>query len=63
MAMAASKNMAALGNVSCAITKKEARRWGALVAHRDKRYRPKTATEPENKQVRSPGIIPAEAIA
>lgn len=61
--MAASKNMAALGNVSCAITKNEARRWGALAAHRDNRYRPKTATEPENIQVRRPGNMPAEAIA
>jgi hypothetical protein len=63
VAIAASKNTAARGNVSSAIAKKDARRCGAFVAASDSRYRPKAATDPENMQVIIPGIIPAEAIA
>jgi hypothetical protein len=62
MAMAASKKMAALGKVSCDMAKKEARRWGARVALRDKRYKPKAPTPPESKHVNTPGIRPDEAI-
>lgn len=62
-AIAASKNTAAFGNVSCATAKKDERRWGALAAHKDKRYKPKAATDPEKRQVIMPGNKPAEAIA
>jgi hypothetical protein len=60
-AIAASKNTAAFGNVSCDIAKKEDRLCGAFAAQRDRRYNPKAATDPENIQVRTPGMIPAEA--
>lgn len=63
VAIAASKNTAARGNVSCATAKNEARRWGAFLAHKDNRYSPKAATEPENTQVIIPGIMPADAMA
>lgn len=63
MAMAASKNTAAFGKVSWATAKNDARLCGVFVAHRDKRYSPKTATEPENRQVMIPGSIPADAMA
>jgi len=63
IAIAASKNTAAFGNVSCAIAKNDARRCGAFTAQSDKRYKPKAATEPENIQVSTPGIIPDDAIA
>lgn len=63
VAIAASKNTAAFGNVSWAIVKKEARRCGAFVAHRDKRYKPNPPTDPENMQVIMPGIRPADAMA
>jgi len=35
----------------------------ALVAHRESKYSPNAATEPDNTQVIIPGIIPADAIA
>lgn len=63
MATAASKKTAALGNVSLAIVKNDARLWGALAAHKERRYSPKAATPPENKQVTMPGRTPAEAMA
>ena len=63
IAIAASKKTAALGNVICATAKKEARLCGVRVAHSDRRYRPKLATQPENTQVMIPGIMPTEAIA
>jgi hypothetical protein len=62
MAIAALKNTAAFGNVSCAIAKNDARLYGAFVAQRDKRYNPNAATDPENIHVRTPGIIPVDAI-
>ena len=63
MAMAASKNTAALGYVSSATAKKDDRLWGVLVAARDNKYSPNAAAPPENIQVNTPGIIPAEARA
>lgn len=63
IAIAASKNTAALGNVNSATAKKEARRCGALTAHRESRYRPNAATPPDSKHVIIPGIRPAEARA
>jgi hypothetical protein len=63
MAMAASKNTAALGNVSCAIAKNDDCRCGAFTAHSERRYKPKAATDPENIQVIIPGMMPADAMA
>ena len=63
LAIAASKNTAALGNVISAMAKNEARRCGACVEHNERRYRAKAATVPENTQVMTPGINPPEAIA
>jgi hypothetical protein len=62
IAIAASKNSAAFGNVSCAIAKKDDRLLGALVAQSERRYRPKAATAPEKKHVRTPGRRPIDAI-
>lgn len=62
-AIAASKNTAARGNVSSATAKNDDRRCGVFVAHRESRYRPKTATPPENRQVIIPGMMPADASA
>ena len=63
MAIAASKKTAALGNVSSATAKKDARRWWVCVAQSDRRYKPNAATAPENMQVMIPGMMPAEAMA
>ena len=63
VAMAASKNTAALGYVSSATAKKDDRLWGALVAARDNKYSPNAAAPPENIQVSTPGMMPAEARA
>jgi hypothetical protein len=63
IAMAASKNAAALGNVSCEMAKKEDRRCGAFTAQRDRRYSPNAATAPENMHVSAPGMMPPDAIA
>lgn len=63
IAIAASKNTAAFGNVICETAKKDALRWGALAAQRVRRYRPNTATDPEKTQVIIPGIMPADAMA
>ena len=63
IAIAASKNTAALGYASCETVKNDARRCGAFVAQRERRYRPNEAMQPENTQVIIPGIIPPEAIA
>jgi hypothetical protein len=63
IAIAASKNMAACGNVSCETTKKELRLCGAYLADSESRYRPKPPIQPENMHVMIPGIIPAEAMA
>jgi hypothetical protein len=63
IAIAASKNMAACGNVSCATAKKELLLCGARLADNESRYRPKAPIQPENIQVRIPGMIPEDAIA
>lgn len=63
MAIAASKNTAAFGNVSFATAKKLERRCGVYVAQRDSKYRPNAATDPENTHVSIPGRMPADAKA
>jgi hypothetical protein len=63
MAIAASKNTAALGYVSSATAKNDDRLWGVLLAERDNRYSPNAEAPPENIQVSMPGMIPAEASA
>lgn len=63
VAIAASKNIAARGNVICATAKKDDRLCCACAAHNAKRYSPKEATTPQNMQVITPGIIPEEAKA
>lgn len=62
-AIAASKNIAAFGNVIWETAKKDDRLWGARAAQRDSKYSPKTATDPLNRHVIVPGIMPADAIA
>lgn len=61
--MAASKKTAALGNVSSAMAKNDALRWGAFTAHSESKYRPNAATPPENRHVIMPGIMPEAANA
>jgi hypothetical protein len=63
MAMAASKNTAARGNVRLATAKKDARRCGVRRAQAERRYRPNAPTAPEKAQVNIPGRMPAEARA
>lgn len=63
MAIAASKKTAARGKVSSATAKKDDLRCGVLVAHRESKYRPNAATEPEKRQVSMPGMMPADAMA
>jgi hypothetical protein len=63
IAIATSNQTAALGNVICEMAKKDARLGGALVAQRDRKYRPKAAINPENTHVRIPGMIPPDAMA
>lgn len=63
MAIAASKNMAALGYVSSATAKNDDRLWGIFVAARDNKYSPNAEAPPENMQVNTPGMIPADAKA
>jgi hypothetical protein len=63
IAIAASKNMAAWGNVSCVTAKKELRLCGAYLADSESRYRPKPPVQPENMHVMIPGMTPAEAMA
>jgi hypothetical protein len=63
IAIAASKNTAARGNVSSATAKKEERRCGVRVAQRERRYSPKAAMLPDITQVIIPGMSPPEAIA
>lgn len=63
IAMAASKNTAARGNVNSATAKNEARLCGALAAQRESKYRPNAATPPENRHVIIPGMIPTDAKA
>ena len=63
IAIAASKNMAALGYVSSATAKNDDRLWGVLLAARDNKYNPNAEVPPENIQVSTPGMTPAEARA
>lgn len=63
MAIAASKNTAARGNVRFATAKKDERRCGACRAQAERRYRPNAATVPEKRQVNMPGMMPADARA
>jgi hypothetical protein len=63
MAIAASKNIAACGNVSCATAKKELLLCGVRLADNESMYRPKAPVQPENIHVKIPGMIPEDAIA
>ena len=63
IAIAASKNTAARGNVRFATAKKDERRCGVCRAQAERRYRPKAPTVPEKMQVNMPGMIPADARA
>lgn len=63
IAIARSNNTAALGNVISEMAKNEACRLGAWGAQRDRRYKPKAATQPEKIHVIIPGITPDDAIA
>ena len=63
MAIAASMNIAALGYVNSAMTKNDARPRGALAAALENKYSPNPVVAPENKQVKVPGMTPAEASA
>jgi hypothetical protein len=63
IAIAASKKMAARGNVRCATAKNDDLRCGVCRAQSERRYSPNAATEPENRQVSIPGMIPADARA
>jgi len=64
MAIAVSNSNAAEGKVIWPTAEKEACLWpGASAAQRDRRYKPKNATLPENAHVIMPPISPADAIA
>jgi hypothetical protein len=63
IAMAASKNTAARGNVRFATAKKDERRCGVCRAQAERRYRPNAATVPEKAQVNMPGMMPEDARA
>jgi hypothetical protein len=62
-AIAASKNTAARGNVSCETAKKDEARCGVARAQSESRYNPNAATEPESTHVTMPGMSPADARA
>lgn len=63
MAIAASKKTAARGNVSCETAWNDECRCFVFVAHRERRYNPNAAIEPDITQVITPGIRPDEANA
>lgn len=62
-AMAASKKTAAFGKVSSDTAWNDACRPCVFAAHKESKYSPNDATDPDSTQVIIPGIIPLEAIA